>query len=54
MEVVTAPPDDILQLIQQVRLSLGSTEPNDRAVQVGQLAAKFEKLIATIKWKINF
>ncbi|VDN32130.1 unnamed protein product [Gongylonema pulchrum] len=49
-EVVTAPPDDILKLMRQVRMSLGTTlQPDDRSFQTDQLAVKFEGLIAALR-----
>ncbi|EJD74601.1 hypothetical protein LOAG_18108 [Loa loa] len=49
MEVVLVPPDDINQLMRQIRMCLGRVEPNDQAVKINRLTFDFEKLITVIQ-----
>ncbi|MCP9257834.1 BMA-RBG-2 [Dirofilaria immitis] len=49
MEVVIVPPDDINQLMRQVKMCLDRVQPNDQAIKIGRLAADFEKLITMIQ-----
>ncbi|VDK74556.1 unnamed protein product [Litomosoides sigmodontis] len=49
IEVVLVPPDDINQLMRQVRVCLNRVHPNDQAVKIDRLALDFEKLITMIQ-----
>uniref|UniRef100_A0A915PKK6 Rab3-GAP regulatory subunit N-terminal domain-containing protein n=1 Tax=Setaria digitata TaxID=48799 RepID=A0A915PKK6_9BILA len=49
IEVVMVSPDDISQLMRQVRIYLDRVQPSDQAVRVHRLAVDFEKLIAMIQ-----
>ncbi|VBB25543.1 unnamed protein product [Acanthocheilonema viteae] len=49
MEVVLVPPDDINQLMRQVRICINRVHPNDQAVKIDRLALDFEKLITMIQ-----
>uniref|UniRef100_A0A0R3RJG1 RAB3GAP2_C domain-containing protein n=1 Tax=Elaeophora elaphi TaxID=1147741 RepID=A0A0R3RJG1_9BILA len=49
MEVALVPPDDINQLMRQVRMCLSRVQPNDQAFKIDRLALDFEKLITMIQ-----
>ncbi|VDM92896.1 unnamed protein product [Onchocerca ochengi] len=49
MEVVLVSPDDINQLMRQVRICLNRVQSNDQAVKINHLAVDFEKLIMMIQ-----
>lgn len=49
IEVVLVPPDDINQLMRQVRTCLNRVHLNDQAVKIDRLALDFEKLITMIQ-----
>lgn len=49
MEVVLVSPNDIKQLMHQIRICLNRVHPNDQAVKIDRLALDFEKLITMIE-----
>lgn len=49
MEVVLVLPDDIIQLMREVRTCLGRVQVNDQSVRIERLARDFEKLITMIQ-----
>lgn len=49
MEVVLVPPNDIIQLMRQIRICLDRVQPTDEAVKIDRLALDFEKLITMIQ-----